>query len=234
MTDQNDKDRDAVARFYARTAEGYDARYEAREDDEQDEDRLADLDEVADGIAGLVAGQTVLELACGTGYWTEVLADHAGHVIATDINEAMLDQARERGLPDDLVTFRQLDGLDLPADLVPDGVDRIGVVFIGFWWAHLTRAHQERLLAGLRKAVGKDVQLIVLDDEYVEGVSGTIARTDAQGNTYQFVNTPDGERFELPKSYPTDSALRKRLANAAREIRVARWDSCWVLTCRLK
>jgi len=82
--------------------------------------------------------------------------------------------------------------------------------------------------------VAKAAQLIILDDNYVEGLSLPVARTDAQGNTWQLVTTPDGERFELPKSYPTDSSLRKRFANVAREIRVARWDTVWVLTCRLK
>jgi ubiquinone/menaquinone biosynthesis C-methylase UbiE len=222
MTEQKDKNLDAVARFYAKIAADYDAQ-------EEDPERSADLDEVADGLAPLVAGRRVLELACGTGRWTEVLASGAAHVVAIDINDAMLDLARGRGLPTETVTLRQADGLDLPADLGP-----VDVVFIGFWWSHLTREGQERLLAGLRQRVGKDTQLIVLDDEQVDGMSAPVARTDAQGNTYQVVSAPDGERFEVPKSYPTDSALRKRLGNVAREIRIARWESCWVLTCRLK
>jgi ubiquinone/menaquinone biosynthesis C-methylase UbiE len=227
MTDSIDKDRAAVARYYAAVADGYDAI-------EEDEDRTEDLEEVADGVAGLVEGMTVLELACGTGRWTEILADVAGHVIAVDSEPAMLEQARERGLDEDLVTFVQADALDLPDGLVPDGVHPVKAVFIGFWWSHLTRAHQEQLLASLRKRLGKDVLLVVLDDNEIEGVSPPVARTDAQGNTWQIVNTPDGERIELPKNYPTDSGLKKRLANVAREIRVARWDTVWVLTCRLK
>lgn len=225
-----DKDTDAVARFYAQAAAADDAR-------EEDPEREADLDEVADGLAQLVAGQTVLELACGGGRWTEALAESAAHVLALDINEAMLAQARARELPADLVTWCQADALNLPADLLsglPPGVESVKTVFIGFWWSHLTRAAQEHVLASLRARVGKDVQLVLLDDDQVEGISPPIARTDAQGNTYQIVNGADGARFELPKGYPTDSALRKRLGNAAREIRIARWESCWVLTCRLK
>jgi SAM-dependent methyltransferase len=227
MNDMNDKDRAAVARYYALVADGYDAI-------EEDEERTEDLEDVADGVAGLVEDMTVLELACGTGRWTEVLADVADHVIAVDINPAMLDQARERGLDEDLVTFVQADALDLPDGLVPDDVAPVKAVFIGFWWSHLTRAHQDRLLASLRARCGKDVLLVVLDDNDVEGVSLPVARTDAQGNTWQIVTMPDGERIELPKNYPTDSSLKKRLGNVAREVRVARWDTCWVLTCRLK
>jgi hypothetical protein len=38
----------------------------------------------------------------------------------------------------------------------------------------------------------------------------------------------------LPKSYPSDSALRKRLASSVREIKFTRWEYYWLLTCRLK
>ena len=85
-----------------------------------------------------------------------------------------------------------------------------------------------------RIRLGRDVSLILLDDAYVEGSSTTIARTDAQGNTYEIVAAPDGERFELPKNYPADSALRKRLGGEVREIRIERLTYYWLLTCRLK
>ena len=42
------------------------------------------------------------------------------------------------------------------------------------------------------------------------------------------------ERFELPKNYPADSALRKRLGGDVREIRIERLTYYWMLTCRLK
>ena len=34
-----------------------------------------------------------LEIACGTGNWTQVLGKRAGNVLTTDINELMLDIA---------------------------------------------------------------------------------------------------------------------------------------------
>ena len=45
-------------------------------------------------------GKTV-EIGCGTGYFTPLLAQLSDHVVATDISEAMLNQAQERvkGLP---------------------------------------------------------------------------------------------------------------------------------------
>lgn len=213
---------DPVARYYASSTQAADAALSRAE-------RAQDLARVRERIAALVRGQTVLELACGTGYWTEVIAASAERVLATDILDEMIERAQRRRLPEGKVAFRRVDGLDLPEDL-----GAFSCVFIGFWWSHLKRDEQDALLVQLRARLGHNVALILLDDVYVEGSSTTVARTDAQGNTYEIVTTPDGERFELPKNYPADSALRKRLGGEVREIRIERLTYYWLLTCRLK
>jgi len=214
-----------VANFFTAIADHYDAQFH----DESDEDRQDDLDDVAEQVADLMRGHTVLELGCGTGYFTDVIAETATSVLATDISEAMLNVAREHGEELENVQYRVVDALNLPTD-----IGKFTAVFAGFLWSHLTKDQQDVFLAGLRRQIGKDALLVLIDDEYVEGASPTIARTDLQGNTWaQFVDA-DGTRHELPKNYPTDSALRKRLGTAVREIKIGRWDSCWALTCRLK
>jgi len=214
-----------VADFFTSIADHYDAQFH----DESDEDRQDDLDDVAEQVASLMRDHTVLELGCGTGYWTDVIAETAKSVLATDISEAMLNVAREHGEGLENVDYRVADALNLPTDL-----GKFSAVFAGFLWSHFTRDQQDVFLANLRARVGANALLVLIDDEYVEGVSPTVARTDAQGNTWaQFVDA-DGKRHELPKNYPTDSALRKRLGTAVREIKIGRWDSCWALTCRLK
>lgn len=214
-----------VADFYTAIAEHYDAQFH----DESDEDRQDDLDDVAEQVAELMRGHTVLELGCGTGYFTDVIAETAKSVLATDISEAMLNVAREHGEGLENVAYRVVDALNLPTDL-----GKFSAVFAGFLWSHFRKEEQDAFLAGLRARIGANALLVLIDDEYVEGASPTIARTDLQGNTWaQFVDA-DGKRHELPKNYPTDSALRKRLGTAVREIKIGRWDSCWALTCRLK
>jgi hypothetical protein len=150
--------------------------------------------------------------------------------------EADLEDVREQvaGLTDglDVLTLNAEDGVvpEIPADAGAS----CNAVVAEFCWSRLKREEQDGFLAKVRKAAGKDALLVLLDDVYVEGTSNPVARTDAQGTTYEVVTTDEGQRSERPKSYPTDSALRKRLANAAKEIRIARWEYFWVLTCRLK
>lgn len=210
------------AQFYAKSASNHDRIYDRPE-------RKDDLAAMYKHVADALRGHTVLELACGTGYWTRVIAEVADKVVATDINPEMIAMARLRALPADKVSLRVADADDLPAD-----IGDFTAVFIGFWWSHVKREEQEKFLAQLKSRVGKDIFIVLLDDVYVEGSSETVARTDLEGNTYQIRVAPDGERYEIPKTYPSDSALRKKLASSVREIKIVRLEYFWMLTCRLK
>ena len=210
------------AQFYAKSASNHDRIYDRPE-------RQDDLADMREHVADVLRGHTVLELACGTGYWTRLLAEVADHVVATDINPEMIAMAQLRKLPVDKVTLRVADAYDLPGDL-----GDFTAVFIGFWWSHVRRDQQEKLLAQVKAKYGKDLLVVLLDDAYVEGSSETVARTDLEGNTYQIRTAPDGERYEIPKSYPSDSALRKKLASSVREIKIVRLEYYWLLSCRLK
>jgi ubiquinone/menaquinone biosynthesis C-methylase UbiE len=211
-----------VAKYYALLGEAVEDKYLEPDMDE-------DIDDMSIHLGNVLAGHTVLELGCGTGFWTEVAAEAAQSVLALDINANLVDIARERGMPEGKVSFRVADALDLPED-----IGTFSAVLVSFLWSHLTKGEQEKLLATLKKRLGKDVLLVILDDSFVEGFSETIARTDADGTTYQIWTTPEGERFELPKSYQSDSALRKRLGNVGKEIKIERVEFFWILTCRLK
>ena len=211
-----------VAEYYAKMAEQYDAVYDQ-------EERGEDLDEICDEVAEALAGHIVLEIGCGTGFWTEIAAESALSIVATDINQNLIDLARTRDLSGDQVTFRVADAYHLPEDL-----GEFTAILAGTWWSHVARADQEKLLAHWRDRVGKDTLIVLVDDVYVEGVSATVARTDLEGNTFQIKTAPDGMRYEIPKSYPSDSALRKKLASSVREIKIVRLEHFWMLRARLK
>jgi ubiquinone/menaquinone biosynthesis C-methylase UbiE len=211
-----------VAKYYALVGEALEDKYLEPDMDE-------DIDDMSIHLGNVLAGHTVLELGCGTGFWTEIAAESALSVLAVDINANLVDIARERGMPEGKVNFRVADALDLPED-----IGKFSAVLVSFLWSHLNKKEQEQLLATLKQRLGKDVLLVILDDSFVEGFSETIARTDTDGTTYQIWTTPEGERFELPKSYPSDSALRKRLGNVGKEIKIERIEFFWILTCRLK
>lgn len=192
---------------------------------EREED-LLDLQEM---VAEALEAHDILELACGTGYWSQLLQDDVAiSLLATDICPEVLDIARTRELDEEIASFAQADAFD------PQVEGDFSACFIGFFWSHVPRQDQDRLLNALRARLGAGTLLVMVDDNLVDEDETPIARTDAEGNTFQFLRTPEGERVEVLKNFPTDSALRKKLAAHAREVRVERLDHYWMLTCKLK
>jgi SAM-dependent methyltransferase len=210
-----------LAAYYAKCAATYESVYAKPE-------RQADLAILRSRVADVLQGQRVLELACGSGYWTEQLAQGAASVLATDINPAMIELARSKTFPPGRVEIALADAFNLQADR------SFSACFAGFWWSHVGRAEQAAFLTALGAKMGKDALLVLIDNSYVEGSNTPIARTDADGNTYQIRTLADGERCEVIKNFPTDSALRKKFAAALKDIRIVRLEYYWMLTARFK
>ncbi|MFZ6771537.1 class I SAM-dependent methyltransferase [Undibacterium sp. SXout7W] len=193
-------------------------------------ERQHDLREIQQRVVSVLSGHQVLELACGTGYWTERYAPFASAVHATDINQSMLDIAQAKSFPEGQVQFAIADAFAMP-DAVPD---QYTACFAGFFWSHIKREEQTNWLSRIHKAAGKGSVLVLIDNNYVEGSSTTIARTDLEGNTYQLRMQEDGSRVEIVKNFPTDSALRKKFGPSVRDIRIFRNTHYWMLSCVLK
>jgi ABC-2 type transport system ATP-binding protein len=65
------------------------------------------LDEVKENIKRLSDLGEVLELGCGTGYFTEVIAQNAAHVFATDLSDELLENAKKRLNKIDNITIQK-------------------------------------------------------------------------------------------------------------------------------
>ena len=121
MPDDNLRD------YYARRALEYERIYDKPE-------RQADLARLREIIPALLADHDVLEIACGTGYWTQFVASRARSVLATDINEEVLALARMKSFPRENVDFARL---DIYADDTP--ARRFDAGLGAFWWSHVPR-----------------------------------------------------------------------------------------------
>lgn len=197
------------------------------EDVYQKPERQADLHDLSTHLQSWLVEKDVLEVACGTGYWTAQFFQLAGSVVATDASEPMLTLARAKPAMQGQVEFVQADAFDLPKG-------KFNACVAGFWWSHLKRSDQPRFLESVQKACLPGTLLVMFDNCYVEGDSTPVARTDLEGNTFQLRSLPDGSRHEILKNFPSDSALRKRLAGYGRDIRIERNHYFWMLTCILR
>lgn len=208
--------------YYARRAQEYERIY----DKPERQDELAWL---RARLPELFAGKRLLELACGTGYWTQFIAPRTQHIVACDINEPVLDIARGKGLPNSSVTFRAADAFNLQA--VPGVFD---AAFAGFWWSHVTHEQGQRFLRGLAERLPAGATVAMLDNRYVPGSSTPIARRDAEGNTYQVRPLLSGETHEILKNFPTADELRAALLPFARRATLEETRHFWLVHFQLK
>jgi SAM-dependent methyltransferase len=190
------KEQTELVEYYRRRAGEYEAVYAKPE-------RQADLLLLKKKFSELLKGTRLLEIACGTGYWTSVLANAATSVLATDVAEEPMSIARAKSYPKKNVTFAEADAYALPGSL-----GRFDAAFAGFWWSHVPRERIVEFAASLHARLEKGSRVVLFDNLYVEGNSTPIVATDIAGNTYQMRELADGSRFRVLKNYPSRDELR--------------------------
>ena len=165
--------------YYAKRASEYERIYDKVE-------RQEELAWLRERLPKLFEGRRVLEIACGTGYWTQFIAKNAVHVTACDINEPVLEIAREKPIPRGRVRFVKADAF------APEGAcNGCDAAFAGFWWSHVRKSELTRWLAGIAKSLPSGALVAILDNRYVEGSSTPVSRRDGEGNTYQVRPLPE-------------------------------------------
>lgn len=191
-----------TAEYYAARAPVYDetAGYS---DLEAEELRIS----IKERFRSLFAGHKVLEIACGTGYWTPTIAEVAESVHAIDINPVVLSQAEERCRRFRNVTFQIADAYTLAE--VPGG---FSAAFGIFWWSHVPRERLRDFPGALHIRLEPGAFVLFRDQLPYDGPS---RRTDAHGNTLEERSLPDGRTFEIVKNFPTEEDLRDTLAGIA-------------------
>ncbi len=170
----------------------------------------------------LLAGCDVLEIACGTGFWTERIARSARSVVGVDINVNLLQIAAAKDYRDAAVTFRVADAYRVGA---VEGV--FSAAFAAFWYSHVPRTRIVGFLDGLHGRLGRGKRVVLLDNRYVAGSSTPISRTDASGNSYQQRCLADGSVFEVLKNFPDRAALERELGARGRALDIIELEYYW-------
>jgi len=208
----------SMAGYYARRAPEYERIFHKPE-------RQDDLRTLRAFVERTFAGKHVLELACGTGYWTEVLSRSAATVTALDINEAVLEIARAKRLDPQKVSFQRADAYSLPS--FPQ---RFSGGMAGFWWSHIPKGRVQDFLAGFQVVFEPGATVMFIDNAYVEGSSTPLSGVDAAANTYQRRKLDDGSTHDVLKNFPTEQELRESVALLGSDARVEFLKYYWSLT----
>ena len=208
--------------YYAKRAGEYERIYQKPE-------RQVDLAALKKLCAQSLAGRHVLEITCGTGYWTQPVSQAAKSIVATDINDEVLQIARAKKYHCE-VSFQQADVFNLGS--LAENSFTAGMAM--HWWSHLRKSEMQKFLDGYHRVFHTGALLIFMDNRFVAGSSTPISRTDGEGNTYQLRRLRDGTEHEVLKNFPSEIELKNILAGSATEIRWTELPYYWFLTYRLK
>ena len=212
-----------MAAYYAQRAAYYERVYLKPE-------RQRELREMEAWLPSLFADRDVLEVACGTGWWTPHGARDCRSWLATDLNPATLAIARDKPLPAGKVRFATVDAYAL------DGVDALGLfnaAFTGCWWSHVPLQRLDGWLAQLHAQLAPGSLVVMLDNSFVQTQSTPLTRRDDAGNTYQNRTLDDGSVHEVLKNFPTPEDAIARLGPRAHGALWRTWQHYWALVYEL-
>lgn len=207
--------------YYSKRALEYDKIYHKPE-------RQSELAKLKAAVADKFEDADVLELACGTGYWTQVISPRIKSVLALDINEEVLQVARTRDYQSASVQFEIGDVYDLSP---VEGVFNAGLA--GFLWSHIPKKKLPAFLDAFCAKLLPGSRVVFIDNVYVEGSSTPIVEQDEEGNTYQLRRLENGSEYKVMKNFPTAQELREVVGDAVAEFKVETFTYYWCMSFRV-
>lgn len=207
--------------YYAKRANEYDRIYEKPE-------RQNDLAKLKELCRKTFVGHAVLEIACGTGYWTQAISQAAKSITATDFNEEVLQiaHAKKYGCK---VSFQKADAYNLS---FPQNNFTTGLA--AAWWSHLRKSEIKNFLSQFHRQFSSGALMVFMDNRFVPGSNTSISRMDDEGNTYQLRKLENGNEYEVLKNFPDEKEAKRILTDSAVEICWTELQYYWFLTYKLK
>lgn len=210
-----------IVSYYRERAKEYETIYNKPE-------RKSDLLLAEKILQDTFAGRDVLEVACGTGYWTQKIAATAKNILATDINDTVIEIARSKGYWPATVNFRT-------GDLFKQaGTDRYESLFGGFIWSHIKLHELNNFLNVVENWVVNSGTIVFMDNNYVEGSSLPVTDKDDSGNTYQIRTLENKTIHKVLKNFPTEFFIKKQLEDRATDIEYINLKYYWILKYKRK
>ena len=203
--------------YYGRRAEEYEQIYKKPE-------RQTDLIQLDRWLCNQLRQKKILEVACGTGYWTYILATIASSIVAVDASPEVLRIAESKTYPPERVRFQQADAYHLE-----DVQGSFDAVFAGFWWSHVPLAEHDTFLTGLHHRLGRGHLVVMVDNRFVQGSSTPISRKDAGGDTYQIRILRDGTHHEVVKNFPSRLELETVFGKHGAQLQILELEYYWAV-----
>jgi len=192
--------------YYRRRAKGFD------EDFYQGRDifRQKELQGIADVSREVLKARRVLDVACGTAYWTQIVSETAQSIVGADLAEEMLEIAEGKRFKCP-VSFCRADVFSLPfrSESFSGGM-------ADFWFSHVPRDRIESFLGDFHALLERESMVVMADNVYVAGIGGEFVKKEGDVNTYKLRKLGDGSEHLVLKNYFSVDELVSIFAKHAR------------------
>ena len=175
---------------------------------------VADVQQVRAALDRFRPAGQVLELACGTGLWTQVLAAYPTQITALDasaevlaLNQARLTPGRVRYLQADLFRWQPDQAYD--------------VVFFGFWLSHVPPTHFDAFWQMVRAALAPGGRVFFVDSRYEPTSTATDHSLRAREEFVTTRRLNSGNEFQIVKIFYEPQPLAARLAGLGWQFEIA-------------
>jgi ubiquinone/menaquinone biosynthesis C-methylase UbiE len=168
-----------------------------------------EVGQVAAALRALGHQPRVLELACGTGIWTQELAAMAGHVTALDASEEVIAINRSKLAEATNVDYFQANLFQWEPDEVYD------LVFFGFWLSHVPPEKLDDFLAKVARSVRPGGRMFMVDSrrDPTSTASDQVLPENSQ-SPQMTRRLNDGREFTIIKIYYDPADLQGYLERA--------------------
>lgn len=168
-----------------------------------------------------------LEIACGTGIWTQELVRIADHVTALDAVEEVLAINRAK-LGKANVTYVQTDVFAWQPDHQYD------LVFFSFWLSHVPPENLAAFLATVNRALRPGGRLFIVDSTPDLSSSAKDSPKRDADPVYQKRKLNDGSLYTIVKIYYEVDDLRAKLNAAGFNADVRKTDNSFIYASGVK
>ncbi len=205
------------SRYYRARAPEYDdwwfrrGRYDRGE--ESNARWWAEAGEVEAALEAFDPAGDVLELACGTGLWTERIARTAASVTALDGSTEVIELARLR-VGDAPVSFAQADLFEW------EPADTYDVCFFGFWLSHVPGERFDGFWEKVARALKPGGRVFFVDSLPSEMASAADHTWPAEGEESHMRRLADGREYRVVKRFYEPEQLEQRLAGLGWRARI--------------
>ncbi len=214
---------DQTLEYYQRRAPEYDKIYFR-----DNPDRQAELAAMYAASRTALDGRRVLDLACGTGFWTKVVSERAKAMIGLDINPGTLAQAKRKHFSCPVWLIRG-DFFHLP--FRPRVCDSLLATYV---ISHVKREDLHRLRDDVLRLIKPGSPAFFCDNNPATEMQPEIIWDDNRVNSYKRRRLENGETYLILKNYFERDELAELFASWGDIQRLNYNTYYWSATVRTK